>query len=51
MKFSRKNNKVKRYRKTKKQFGGNAPLVERLSKINKYNSVEHPMSRFIKKKK
>ena len=50
MKLSRKNNKVKRYRKTKKQFGGNSPLVERIAKINKYTSVEHPLSKFIKKK-
>jgi hypothetical protein len=50
MRLSIKNNKVKKYRKTKKQFGGNSPLVERMSKIKKYNSVDHPLSKFIKKK-
>jgi hypothetical protein len=50
MKITRKNSKIKRYRKTKKQFGGESPLLERISKIKKYTSVEHPMSKFIKKK-
>ena len=50
MKISRKAYKIKRYRKTKKQFGGNCPVNVRMEKLIKKNSVEHPMSRFIKKK-
>ena len=49
MKISRKAYKIKRYRKTKKQFGGNCPVNVRMEKLIKKNSVEHPMSRFIKK--
>ena len=43
------NNKIKRFRKTKKQLGGNCSIKERMEKIN-INNVKHPMARFIKKK-
>lgn len=46
-----KKNLKKKFRRTKKQYGCNYPLNERIEKINKHNRVEHPMSRFIKDKK
>lgn len=50
MKFSRKINKIKRYRKTKKQFGGNCKQIDKVNDYVKKISVEHPMSKFIRKK-
>ena len=50
MKISRKAFKIKKYRKTKKQFGGNCSSNIHMEKIIKKISVEHPMAKFIKKK-
>ena len=50
MKFSRKINKIKRYRKTKKQYGSNCRQIDKVNDYVKKISVEHPMSKFIRKK-
>lgn len=50
MKISRKAFKIKKYRKTKKQFGGNCSSNIHMGKLIKKISVEHPMAKFVKKK-